>query len=597
MTFRYFSIIILGLNSISLKYPNIRRLLLVIPGVRPFFRRFIPKNDTVSRDYEEWIQIFENSSDITSLEIRRDIENLQHLPFLAIVMPVYDTPADFLRASIESVRCQLWPRWQLCIADDASPAPHVKNILKSYEDDHRISTIYREKNGHICAATNSALNLVSAEWVVLLDHDDLLSNQALYRVALEIIANPDAQIIYSDEDKIDSYGKRFDPYFKAEFDPDLLLGHNMVSHLGVYRTDLMRTLGGMREGLEGSQDYDLVLRALRYVKQENIIHIPHILYHWRQQADSQRTFSETETDRCILAGRKAIRDYLIEKGVSGFQIGSAPRIESWNRVYWPIKNPMPKVSIIVNCRDDMEAGKIVKRLRKYISLKDVEIIVPTITRHTDNPKDFKWVIYREAQNWVDLSNDAAKFANGEVLIFMDGDSLPISENWIEQLVSLAMRPEIGVVGAKILSSSGDKILDAGLVFGLSDVFTPAYRGTSAASLGYMGALALVRRVSAISAACITVRTGLFRDMAGFDGGDIADLSHIDLCLRLNRRGYQTLWTPHVSLVCISDIHPDQDKPYTVAAEALRRRWGNVLNKDPWLSEMLTFQEGDVVLRF
>ena len=207
---------------------------------------------------------------------------MPHRPKISIVMPVYDPPLQFLDEAIGSVRKQLYSDWELCIADDASKNVAVRDLLKRHAaEDARIKLVFRAENGHISRASNSALALATGEFIALFDNDDLLPEHALYCVAETIIANPSAGIIYSDEDKLSESGIRIDPYFKCDWNPELFLGHNLINHLGVYRTDIVKAMGGFREGYEGSQDYDLAARVIEQITPEQIVHIPRILYHWR----------------------------------------------------------------------------------------------------------------------------------------------------------------------------------------------------------------------------------------------------------------------------------------------------------------------------
>ena len=241
----------------------------------------------LSRDYRAWTARYDTIDENDRGVIARDIAGLSDPPLISVVMPVYQTPEPFLRAAIDSVRQQLYPHWQLCIADDASTEQHVRAVLEHYREiDRRIEICYRGDNGHVSAASNSALDLAKGEFVALLDHDDLLPEHALYLVARAVVADPDLDLIFSDEDEIDATGTRFGPHFKPDWNPDLMLSRNMFSHLGVFRRSLVEAIGGFREGYEGSQDYDLVLRAAARTSPERIRHIPHVLYHQRAVSGS-----------------------------------------------------------------------------------------------------------------------------------------------------------------------------------------------------------------------------------------------------------------------------------------------------------------------
>ena len=233
-------------------------------------------------DYQEWIRRYDTLTGADRERIRKKAKKLAQQPLISVLMPTYNTPAEWLQEAIDSVRAQLYENWELCIADDASTDPAVREVLeRNAAQDERIKVTHREDNGHISAASNSALELCTGEWVALMDHDDLLAEHALYCVADAINRHPDAQLIYSDEDKVSEHGYRFEPYFKCDFNRDLFYSHNMICHLGLYRRELVEKIGAFRRGLEGAQDYDLALRYIEQIKPEQIVHIPRVLYHWR----------------------------------------------------------------------------------------------------------------------------------------------------------------------------------------------------------------------------------------------------------------------------------------------------------------------------
>src|SRR4051794_32591865 len=271
-------------------------------------------------------------------------------PLISVLMPVYNPDPAFLRAAIESVRTQLYPHWELCIADDASTAPGVRETLQDCAAaDGRIRVVLRAENGHISASSNSALELAGAPWLALMDHDDLLAEDALYRVAACIDTHPRARLIYSDEDKIDDAGQRSDPYFKPDWNPDLFHSHNMFSHLGGLSTELVRQVGGFRIGLEGSQDWDLVLPCIEVVEPDQIEHIPRVLYHWRIHQASTAS-SMTAKPYAAVAGERALNEHFDRLGVRA----PAEYVGVGYRTRYPLPADRPLVSIIVPTRNGMD---------------------------------------------------------------------------------------------------------------------------------------------------------------------------------------------------------------------------------------------------
>ncbi len=284
-----------------------------------FFKTKIPPPEKPPT-YAEWLMRF---ATIDAVALRRDLRQIKEQPLVSILVPVYNPDLDLLEAAISSVRNQIYERWELCIADDASEDPQVRARLEqAAADEPRIKLIFRETNGHIAACTNSALQLATGAWCALLDQDDLLTEDALARFALELDRHPDAGLIYSDEDKIDETGARSSPYFKPDWNPELFLGQNFINHLGLYRTELVREVGGFREGFEGSQDYDLVLRCLEQLEPRQIRHIPRVLYHWRMVAGSVAAATDAKP-YARDAARRAIAEHLRAEGHCG-QGGSQP---------------------------------------------------------------------------------------------------------------------------------------------------------------------------------------------------------------------------------------------------------------------------------
>ncbi|QGQ70030.1 glycosyltransferase family 2 protein [Halomonas sp. PA16-9] len=248
---------------------------------------------TTGKSYPEWLS---NQVLPSREEVQQFLSQAEYQPLISVVVPVYNPTPELLSACIDSVVAQSYPHWQLCLADDASTDPRVQEVLSTYaESDPRIEVVIRERNGHICAASNNALEMAEGEFTALLDHDDTLNEDALYQVVVALQDKPNAALLYSDEDKLNERGERFDPHFKPAWNPDLLLGQNYISHLGVYRTELVRQVGGFREGYEGSQDHDLVLRVTAEISADRIVHIPKVLYHWRATKGSTAMNSTQKT--------------------------------------------------------------------------------------------------------------------------------------------------------------------------------------------------------------------------------------------------------------------------------------------------------------
>lgn len=569
--------------------------------------------------YGHWIKLHDTLSDADRRAIREHIAAFAGKPLISVVMPVYNTAPDLLKAALASVRNQIYPHWELCIADDASPSSHVGEILaREAALDSRVKWMRRETNGHISLATNSALTLAAGTFVAFMDHDDILSERALYEVAAEIDAYPEADMLYSDQDLLDENGRRHTPYFKTDWNPDLMFGHNIVSHLGVYRRSLLERIGGLRQGFEGSQDYDLTLRFAAVTRPERIRHIPAILYHWREVIGGP-SVSQTELDRCVEAARSSIEEHLRATGRPGAEVGRAPDANWWTRVRWPLPGPAPRVSVVIPTRDRAELlDRCTGGLLRRTDYPDLEVVV--VDNDTQDP-DALAVLRRLAGdrrvriepapgpfNFSALVNAGVKAASGGVIVLLNNDIDVIDPGWLRELVSQAVRPEVGAVGARLLYEDG-RLQHAGIVLGVGnpsgDVGVADNLGVGALrnDIGYMGFYALARQVSAVTGACMALRRDVFDAVGGMNAENLAvAYNDVDICLRIREAGLAVVWTPFAELFHLesasrgSDLTAEQAGRFEAEWNYMRGRWGPVLDADPFLNPNLswdrnTFQLG------
>jgi len=563
---------------------------------------FEPSPET---EYVRWVREHDTLTDGDRIAIRAHIARLGRKPVISVVMPAYETSEQLLREAITSVRRQLYPNWELCIADDASPSDTVSRVLREgAAEDSRIKWVRRQYNGHIAAATNSALELATGDFVALLDHDDLLAEHALYEVVVELDAHPDTDLIYTDEDMIDSSGRRFMPYFKPHWNLDLLLGHNMFSHLGIYRRSLLERIGGLREEkVDGSQDYDLVLRCLAASEPERIRHIPTVLYHWRK-SDEASSFSQAQMDRCVVAARKSISDYLIGQGVQGAEVLPAPAVSNWTRVRWPLPDPPPRVSLIVSMLDKPELlSCCAGGLLHHTDYPNLEVLIVDnctkepqalkLLERLQNDRRVRVLAFPGPLNYAALNNVAVCAATGEIVVLISSEIGVIDGGWLREMVSLVLRRDVGAVGAKLLYSDG-RIQHAGVVLGVGDPAEgPCVAGhfghlVGGHEIGYFAQYVLTREVSAVTAACIALRKEVYQAVGGLDAERLAaSYSDVDLCLRIREYGLRVIWTPFAQLCRLhsasreQDQTPDQSARATFEADYMRERWGAVLESDPF----------------
>lgn len=563
--------------------------------------------------YERWVALNDTLDDADRTAIRTHLEQMRVLPLISVVMPVYDPAEDVLRAAIASVQGQLYPNWQLCIADDASPSPHVARVLGDLATaDPRISWVRCPTNGNICRATNAALALATGRFIALMDHDDLLAEQALYEVAVVLEADPQADLIYSDEDQIDPLGRRTMPYFKPDFNIDLMRAHNMVSHLGVYRRALVERLGGMRVGYEGSQDYDLALRVIDATTPAAIHHIPAVLYHWRQQTTS---FSKARLDTCVDAARRAIADHLRRVGDAAVTIlRPAPSIPSWTRVQYRLPPAPPRVSVIVPTRDKPELlRRCTEGLLQHTDYPDLELIIAD----NDSVQPQTAALFAELQrdprvrvlpcpgpfNYSAMNNRAVTLATGEVLALLNNDIEIIDAGWLAEMVSQALRPQIGAVGARLMFPNGT-VQHAGVVLGVGTFDGgPGVAGhyslsDTATSFGYFGASVLLHEVAAVTGACLMVRKQWWDALGGLDADDLpVAFNDVDFCLRLRARGLRNIFTPYAELIHHEsasrgdDLAPEHRARFDHECRTMRQRWGRVLDCDPFYNPNFSRLDG------
>jgi glycosyltransferase involved in cell wall biosynthesis len=550
--------------------------------------------------YPDWVKQYATVSTADLDGMRSAGRKLSRQPLVSFITPVYNTPELFLRAMIDSVLAQAYERWELCLADDASTAPHVHAVLEEYRGrDARIKVTYRESNGHISAASNSALTLATGDFVALLDHDDVLTPDALYWVVKELNDHPGAALVYSDEDKLDFEGRRAMPYFKCDWNYDLFLSHNLITHLGVYRADIVRDIGGFRIGFEGAQDYDLALRFIERIEPAQIRHIPRVLYHWRMLPGSTAV-GAGEKDYAAERARLAIEEHLRRKSVAA-HAETIPGL-AVQRVRYEIPEPHPLASILIPTRNGEKlVRQCIESIRSKTTYAPYEIVL------VDNgSNDKRAIAYFEALerdgvirllrdprpfNFSRLNNEAARESRGEYLVFLNNDIEVITPEWLTELVSHAQRPGIGAVGAKLWYPN-DTIQHAGLVL-VAGLAGHAHLGRKRGDHGYFSRASLIQALSAVTAACLCVRRSVFEEVGGFDEELAVAFNDVDLCLKIQAAGYRNLYTPyaelyhHESATRGYEDTPEKMQRFQKEADMLRERWMPVLLSDPYYNPNLT----------
>ncbi|MFT3802276.1 MAG: glycosyltransferase family 2 protein [Burkholderiaceae bacterium] len=563
---------------------------------------------THRNDYAEWVRRYDQRDAGWRRQAALSIEAMRTRPTISLLMPVFDPAPEFLRAAIESVRAQIYPHWELCIADDCSTDPAVGVLLRRYADeDSRIKVVFRERNGHIAHASNSALELVTSEFVGLLDHDDLLPEHALYAVAKTIVANPDAGLIFSDEDKIDVDGVRSSPYFKCDWNLELFRSQNMISHFGVYRSSLVRQVGAFRPGFEGSQDYDLALRCIETLAPPQIVHIPRVLYHWRihsqstSQGDQAKPYAAT-------AAQRALTEHMARIGLAGL-VESLP---FGFRVHYPLPTKLPKVAIVIPTYNRHDLLKqCVESVLEKTDYANIELIV--VDNDSDEPASLAYLetlrrdsrvrvlVDRRPFNFSALNNGAVSQTDAEFVVLLNNDTEVIDGGWLGEMVGVACQPDVGAVGARLLYPD-DRIQHAGIVMGPLTLAGHVHRFLPKDAYGYFGRARLRQDISAVTAACLLVRRSLYERVGGLDEVNLTvAFNDVDFCLRLQELGYRNVYTPfaqlyhHESATRGTDASSGKRQRFQREVDYMRYRWQEVIRRDPAYSPNLTLDDEDFSL--
>lgn len=535
-----------------------------------------PPRPSVALTYADWVDRYDTLDDGRRQWLEEGLATLRGHPTISVLMPVFDPAAEHLGRAIDSVLAQIYPHWELCIADDASTAPHVRPLLERYRDmDSRIRVEFRSEHGHIARASNTALGMAVGEFVALLDHDDELPAHALACLALELGRYPDAALLYSDEDKLDVRGERCEPYFKPDWNPELFLGQNYLSHLGAYRRDLVVAAGGFRPGFDGSQDYDLAMRISEVVEPRQIRHVPLVLYHWRIHPSSTSGLAQAKP-YARSASLRALADHLarVESGSEAvLALGDAG-----NRVRLPLGVPAPPVSIFVTGDDEDARSRSLRSLRMLTSYPDF-----TADRAA-NP----WLFRDGADPARDAEELAADASREEVLCVVSAGVEVVDENWLRELVAHLARPGVGMVGARLELPDGTVTMSP-VVLGSNGGLLAPLEGLDRLSTGYFGHAWLTRAVGALAPGCFAIRRSVVEETEGVAPRGDQFWRIIDLALRVRQRGYRVLWTPDARLGFVGSVGMP---PAGSMPGDLLQQFSELLEQDPSYSGNLSLQRGE-----
>ena len=560
--------------------------------------------------YDEWIDAVERRDCPDPREQEATIRSWPARPTFSIIVRTDDSDEATLIECLNSVLEQTYPHLELCIADDSSTAPHVRRILSDHAArDPRVRLVFRDKGASPTKSVNAALALGQGEYVGFLGPHDVLARHALFSLARALQGRPGALLVYSDEDKLDDLGRRREPYFKPDFARDLLYSQNYIAHFTLYDRKLVETVGGLRAGFEGSDDYDLLLRSVEAIDDESkIVHVPEVLYHLRNTAEISAANSKRE-DEATASAQRALSQHL-ESVSPGVRVSvTSPGLY---RVHWPVPSPAPLVSLIVPTRDRHELlAKCVDSIRKQTTYESYEILIVDNQSHAPEALAYLAALAREERvrvlrydapfNYSAINNFAAREARGTVLGLINNDVEVINGDWLTELVSHALRPDIGCVGAKLYYPD-DTIQHAGIVLGIGGVAGHSHKHFDRKHAGYFGRLRIAHNVAAVTAAALVVRRAVWDEVGGLNEAELSvAFNDVDFCLRVMAKGYRNVWTPHAELYHDESRSRGSDEALEKAArfrkecEVMRRCWGALLERDPYYSPHLTLIREDYSL--
>ena len=571
-----------------------------------FFYRLFHKEPEKTDNYEQWI--LKHRPDKKTLRKQKKTV-FQKKPLISIVVPLYQTPEPYLRELIDSVKAQSYENWQLCLAD-GSPDDRLKGFLdRNYGKENRI--VYRklEQNGGISVNTNEAVMLATGEYLMLCDHDDTLEPDALYEITKAINEKDAPDVLYTDEDKVSMDGKHyFDPNFKPDYNLFRLRENNYICHIFVVKKALTDRVGLLRTEFDGAQDYDFIFRCCE--ESDKVVHIPKVLYHWRCHMDSTAADPESKA-YAYQAGRRAIKEHYQRMGIdASVEMTERP---GWYRSYVKIQDN-PKISIIIPNKDHIEDLELcLFSLTKRSTYKNYEILI--VENNSEKPETFEYykklpdrypkvkvLTWEKEFNYSAINNFAAKQAEGVYLLFLNNDVEILTPQWMEEMLQICQQKDVAITGAKLYYPD-DTIQHAGVVLGLGGIAGHIMCKASREDPGYFGRTVTVQEISAVTAACMMIRTEDFWNAGGFDETFQVAFNDIDLCMKVRAAGKKIVFTPYAELYHYEsksrglEDTPEKQFRFDKEVKAFEAKWSEQLAKgDPYYSPNLSVTEGDCSLR-
>jgi O-antigen biosynthesis protein len=600
-----------------------------IPGIKRGFRlaavastpplppavEAVPKPIIELNDYVEWVRNYDTLTDTDRAIMRVHQSKFAQQPVISVLMPSSSAEPQWLIKVIESLKSQIYPHWELCVADNSGANSNARRVLERYAAaDARIKVAFFPQSGNNAELTNHALELATGIWLTHLESDDLLTENALFWIAHTANQNHSVQLIYADEDKIDSTGKRYDPYFKCDWNVDLFYSQNMLGHLVYFQADLLRQIGGYRDNFGVSTTYDLGLRYIEHIKPEQIEHIPRVLHHQGTQIKSTSGSSlvlsqQTAATVPDITGVQALNEHFQRLGIKA----SAEISAQSYRVRYSLPEVLPLVTIIIPTRNGLALlRQCVESIVAKTTYTNYEILI--IDNGSDDPETLaylqtlaqnqQYTILRDDGpfNYSALNNAAVKTARGELVTLVNNDIEVITPDWLSEMVAHALRKNVGAVGARLWYPN-DTLQHAGVILGCHGLAGHVHKNLAKNEAGYFNRANVVQNFSAITAACLVVKKSLFEEVGGFNEKDLCiAFNDVDLCAKLQAAGYRNLWTPYANLYHHESATrgPDDANQATLertAKEAgyIQKNWFKLLAHDPAYSPNLSIEHEDCSL--
>ncbi len=552
----------------------------------------VAEKGTEKTPYQIWMEF--NNPTPEELEAQRHVK-FKLEPKISILVPMYKTPVNFFTELVQSLIDQTYTNWELCLADGSPERnPELEEICKK---DSRIKYNYTGKNLGISGNTNEALKMATGDYISLLDHDDLLPKNSLYEIVKCINEDPNVEFIYTDEDKITTIDKpRFDPHFKPDFAIDTLRSNNYICHFSTFRKDLMEKLGGFRSKYDGAQDFDIIIRMAETAK--NIKHIPKILYHWRVHELSTAKAGGDAKPYAFEAGIPVLQDHLKRVGLEG-EVKHGATLGTYEIDYKVKGNP--KVTILIPNKDQAKTLKTcIDSIKKLTTYPNYEIVI--VENNSEEKATFKYyeqlendekikILYYKPEdkkfNYSKIINYGVKNTDGEYIVQLNNDTKLLTPDWLEKMVGMNQREDVGAVGVKLYYPDGT-IQHAGTIIGVYGVAGHVFRGLYKNTHGYFGRDSHIQNMSAVTAACMIAKRSVY-EQVGYMNEDFAvAFNDIDFCLKIIQAGYLIIYNPFVEFVHYEsksrglEDTPEKQARFQSEIDLFYEKWGDYKKKgDPY----------------